>query len=111
METMMPSRVRKLRSLCDHKVSSATSSDSFICTACAALVGGLRPRPPAGRLRLAARGKRSLARTLAPALGDLVAGDLAVADVDDAVGEFGDVGLVGDQHDGVAQIPELVHER
>ena len=40
----------------------------------------------------------------------LVAGDDAVADGDDAVGELGDVGLVGDDDDGVALGVELVEE-
>ena len=39
---------------------------------------------------------------LAEALGGFVGEDLAVADVDDAVGVLGDVGLVGDEDDGVA---------
>ena len=38
----------------------------------------------------------------AEALGGLVGEDLAVANVDDAMRVFGDVGLVGDEHDGVA---------
>ncbi len=40
----------------------------------------------------------------------MVAGDDAVADGDDAVGVFGDVGLVGDEDDGVAFGVELVEE-
>ena len=39
---------------------------------------------------------------LPEALGGLVGGDFAVADVHDAVGVFGDVRLVGDEDDGVA---------
>jgi hypothetical protein len=38
-------------------------------------------------------------------------GDDAVADGDDAVGELGDVGLVGDDDDGVALGVEIVEER
>ena len=41
---------------------------------------------------------------------EVVAGDDAVADGDDAVGVFGDVGLVGDEDDGVAVGVELVEE-
>ena len=51
-----------------------------------------------------------LIRVLAEALGGLVGEDLAVADVDDAMSVFGDVGLVGDEHDGVALGVERVEE-
>src|SRR5271155_3157675 len=47
---------------------------------------------------------------VADAGGEVVAGDDAVADGDDAVGVFGDVGLVGDDDDGVAVGVELVEE-
>src|SRR5208337_1655576 len=39
---------------------------------------------------------------LAEALGEFVGGDLSVADMDHAMGVFGDVRLVGDYDDGVA---------
>ena len=39
--------------------------------------------------------------------GGLVGEDFAVADVDDAVGVLGDVGLVGDEDDGVAFCVEV----
>ena len=42
--------------------------------------------------------------------GGVVGVDGAVADGDDAVGEFGDVGLVGDDDDGVALGVEVVEE-
>ncbi len=44
------------------------------------------------------------------ARGDVVGGDGAVADGDDAVGVLGDVGLVGDEDDGVALGVEIVEE-
>src|ERR1039457_4361048 len=40
--------------------------------------------------------------SLAEALGGLVGEDLAVADMDDAMGVVGDIGLVGNDYDGVA---------
>ncbi len=45
------------------------------------------------------------------AAGGLVGEDLAVADVDDAVGVFGDVGLVSDEDDSVAFPVKLVEQR
>src|ERR1035438_1234193 len=47
---------------------------------------------------------------LAVALGGLVGVDLAVADMDDAMGIFGDVRLVGDQDNGVAVGVQSVKE-
>ena len=41
----------------------------------------------------------------------LIAGDDTVPDGDDAVSEFGDVGLVGDEDDGVAAGMKIVEER
>src|SRR3569833_297957 len=45
------------------------------------------------------------------AFGGFVGVDLAVADVNDAVGVLGDVGLVSDEDDGVAFGLELIEER
>src|ERR1700692_2498038 len=42
--------------------------------------------------------------------GGMVAGDDAVADGDDAMGVLGDIGLVGDDDDGVAVGVKLVEE-
>src|SRR5882757_9692889 len=42
--------------------------------------------------------------------GGMVAGDVAVADGDDAVGILGDIGLVGNDDDGVAVGVEVVEE-
>ena len=42
--------------------------------------------------------------------GGVIAGDDAVADGDNAMGILGDVGLVGDEHDGVAFGVEVVEE-
>jgi hypothetical protein len=56
-------------------------------------------------------GEQSFCRNaLAEAAGGLVGKDLAVADVDYAVGILGDVGLVGDEDDGVAGGVEGVKE-
>ena len=44
-------------------------------------------------------------------LGESVVGDDSVADVDHAVGVFGDVVLVRDQHDGVALLVQVIHQR
>ena len=52
-----------------------------------------------------------LSRRIADAGGLDIGGDDAVADVDDAMGELGDVGFVGDDDDGVAAMVELVEER
>src|SRR6202035_4754819 len=47
---------------------------------------------------------------IANALGGFVAEDLAVFDVDHAVGVFGDIGLVGYEDDGIAFFVEAVEE-
>lgn len=41
----------------------------------------------------------------------LVGEDFSVADVDDAVREFSNVGLVGYEHDGVAVRVQIVEQR
>jgi hypothetical protein len=53
---------------------------------------------------------RGLLLRAADAGGDVVAGDDAVADGDDAMGVLGDVGLMGDEDNRVAVRVELVEE-
>src|SRR5207302_2600819 len=42
--------------------------------------------------------------------GGVIAGDYAVTDGNDAVGVLGDVGLVGDDDDGIATVMKIVEE-
>lgn len=84
------------------------STADTICSA-AALIGR-------SRKKMSGRAEGTLVedgRGLGPhgARGRLVGEDLAVADMDDAVGVFGDIGLVSHQHDGVALAVELVEQR
>src|SRR5437867_10288365 len=81
---MIPSSVRKLRSLCARRVSTASRMDS----------------------------RRGIARTRTPVplLYFLVLGDFSIADVDDAVRVHRDVVLVRDQQDGIALRVQPVEE-
>src|SRR5262245_53007673 len=55
------------------------------------------------------RRKSALFRWGNPAFA-FVAGDDAVTDMDDAVGVLGDIGFMGDKHDGVAFAMKVFHK-
>ena len=75
---------------------SSTKNRSLLCN-----IMGTRPAPLF----------KSLIRSICGKLfSALVAGDYAVSDMDDAIGVFGDIGFMGDQHNRVAFFMQVFHK-